>query len=447
MEPVKNILVLSTSNPYKIAGIAAYDIFKGFKEKGYSVKLVVENYGNYEEGIISVQSKFGFKINLLRRKLKNRILKLTYKLFNIESNYKTIPEYSFDSIHLRNKQYSTKKILNKAGLTPDVIIVIFSQYFISFKNLKELQEKTNAPILWQFADMFPFTGGCHYTWDCLGYKKLCENCPAFYNSRYNKISNKMLLERLNIIKNLDITAIIGSDWLIKRAQESTLFNSKLIKKIYLSLDVKLFHPFNDKKKVDLRKKYKINNDDYVILLMASYLPSKRKGISIILKSLSLINENYIKKNRIHLLIIGGGFELIRDQIPNSLTYSQVSFVERDYLPEIYNISNLFISASIQDVGPYTVTESLLCSVPVVALNHGYASEFIINDKTGITGILIEDDSPESLYKGIIKMIETDNHQLSKIKRTCRERTKEMISKSKQINEYIKLIKSLDNENK
>jgi len=434
LEQVKNILILSTSNPYKTAGVVSYDLFKGFKKNNYTVKLVVENYDKYEDGIISVQNKH----EVIFKKIKNRVRKAIFKLFNFKDKNDTIPDYHFDSVHLREQSYSTKRIIKKASFKPDVIILIFSQYFISLKNLKELQVLTNAPIIWQFADMFPFTGGCHYAWDCDGYKKLCKTCPAILNNQYKSKPNKVLLNNKEYIKDLNITAVIGSDWLTKRAKNSTMFKDKPIKKIYLSLDSDLFIPFNNLKKVKLREKYEIDQDKTVILIMANHLSQKRKGIDLILNGLSTINKEYIKNKNCHLVIVGGGFEKIKDKIPSYVPYTQIDSIDRNNLPEIYNLSDLFVSASLQDVGPYTITEALLCSVPVVSLNHGYANEFVLN---GETGILIENDFPDSLAKGIIKMIDMKENEMLKIKNNCRNRTVNIVSKSKQIKEYINLIDS------
>lgn len=434
MESVKKILILSTSNPYRTAGIASYDLFKGFKKEEYFVKLLVENYDDYEKDIISIQNKYEFKIRRLLLKIQKRLNNL--KLLNLNNQFGTIQKYTFDSFYRRGKVYSTKRILKKAGFQPDVIIIIFSQYFISYKNLKELQEITHAPIYWQFADMFPFTGGCHYAWDCEGFKSLCSNCPAYINKRFNDIPNKKLIENYEYIKDLDITAVIGSDWLIKRAQQSTLFKNKPIKKIYLSLDSNHFKSFNFERKQELRKRYEIDSNKYVILIMASFLNHKRKGINLILDGLTLLKKEFVNKKNLHLLIVGRGFKDIQDNLPVSFTYTQIEFIDRVYLPEIYNLSDLFVSASLQEVGPYTLTESLLCSIPVVSLNHGYAAEFVVNNETGI---LVENDLPESISKAISDIIKIDNKKLLYIKNKCRERTKSIVSKDKQIKDYIELI--------
>jgi len=438
MNRKKNILILSTSHPYKTSGVVAYDIFKGFKDNGYTVKLVVKNYDQYEEGITSVQN--GYEV--IFKKIKKKLRRLFFRIFNFKDTKDTIFKYHFDNVNLTNESYSTKRILSKAGIKPDVVVVIFSQNFISYKNLKEIYELTKAPVIWQFADMFPFTGGCHYAWDCNGYMKLCENCPAIASKKNGRRPDKVMLKKIDYIKNIDITSVIGSDWLIERATKSTLFKNKPIKKIYLSIDSGTFRPFIEDKKSIIRDKYNISQNDFVILILATHLSHKRKGIDLILRAFSKISKEYIINNHYHIMIVGKEFEKIQDMIPSYLPYSHIEGVEREKLPEIYNMSNLFVSASLQEVGPYTLIEALLCCVPVVSLDHGYAREFVINYKTGI---LVKDDLPQSIAKGIKEMTDIHKDELFKIKNNCRERTKDMVSNNKQIQQYIELINNLNYE--
>tara|TARA_B100000965_G_scaffold391797_1_gene400288 strand:- start:750 stop:1373 length:624 start_codon:yes stop_codon:yes gene_type:complete len=46
----------------------------------------------------------------------------------------------------------------------------------SMLNLNQIIE-INKPIVWTFRDMWPFTGGCHYTLECKKYVSKCGNCP------------------------------------------------------------------------------------------------------------------------------------------------------------------------------------------------------------------------------------------------------------------------------
>jgi len=434
MDKIKKILILSASNPYKTAGIVAYDILKGFTKEGYFAKLLVENFDNYEDDdIICIQSRYSFLLKRFLRKIKNTISK---KVIRSNNKVFTIAKYHFDPIGLINQSYSTKKILQRAGFKPDVIIVIFAQYFISYKNLYELQNMTGAKIFWQFADENPFTGGCHYSWDCKGYENSCVNCPAVVSNKNKRLPENTLKEKLYYSKLTQIVPVIGSDWLINKAKNSSLFSKSDIKKIYLPIDAKEFIPFTPKIKNKLREKYSIDKSKTVLLIMANYLDHERKGIKLIMNSLNYISEEIINRKSLHLLIVGNNFNLMKKHLSNRFQYTYINHVDRRRLPEIYNISNIFISASLQDVGPYTLTEALLCGVPVVALNHGYANEFVINKKTGI---LVNSDKPKDLYEGIMVLLNMKSEQLDKINKESRIRTLPILSRKRQIQDYKKIL--------
>jgi len=435
MEQVKNILILSTSNPYKTAGVVAYDIYQGFVKNGFHTKLIVENYDQYpDDGIVSIQSKGAHRRKQLKHKIRNKINKVLGK-----NKPYTDPSYHFDSPMLSQQKYATQAILKKAGFVPDVIIVIFAQNFISYKNLKELQNLSKAPILWQFADMHPFTGGCHYAWSCKGYQSLCQQCPAILDKKHQNEPSTVLKRHLDLAKNLQIIPIIGSDWLIERAAKSALYRDKKIEKIYLSLDHQYFKPEAPSVKEKLRATYDVPQDSYVMLIMAKYLTHKRKGVEIILKALSLLPAEVIKEKKLHLFVIGGELEKMKPYLTADLPLHNLTSIDRTELKSMYILSDLFISASLQEVGPYTITEALLCSVPVVALDHGYAKEFVIDHETGF---LIKDDEPLSLQKGILQQLQLKSDQLKEMKLRCRERTEKIVTKEKQIKQYIQLINSL-----
>lgn len=267
------ILILSTSNPYKTAGVVAYDLFKGFRDSGYETKLVVKSYDNYEQGVVCIESKFSVFAKKIIRKLKKIC-------FHHKKEKKVIKKYSFQNLHYIKEEYTAKQILKCAKIKPDVIVVIFAQNFLNYKTLYDLQKETLAPIIWQFADMAPFTGGCHFSWHCKGYLDTCGKCPALLSKNSYDMTFENMKFKKELIENLDITAVIGSDWLIKKARESFLFKNKRIEKIFLTVDSNIFFPVTDDEKNKIRRDNGVPEDSLIILIMANYLSAERKGIKL-----------------------------------------------------------------------------------------------------------------------------------------------------------------------
>jgi hypothetical protein len=55
-----------------------------------------------------------------------------------------------------------------------------NQGFLSLKNIYQLSA-LGKPIVWTLHDMWAFTGGCHYSSDCVRFKEVCGFCPYLRN--------------------------------------------------------------------------------------------------------------------------------------------------------------------------------------------------------------------------------------------------------------------------
>ncbi|MCK4664915.1 MAG: glycosyltransferase [Bacteroidales bacterium] len=421
-----NILILSNSNPYKIAGFVSLDILNGFRRiQGNKVKLIVRIWGNYKDkDIIPLQSFLGYKLNRIFRKIKNGFIRLKIIKDKIRNSNR---DYSVQHYDQTKMLYSTNEILNKIDFVPDAIFYLFPQNFLTAKNLYELNKITKAPIYWQLCDMSAFTGLCHYAWDCEGYKNRCGNCPAIYSKNEVDISYSNLDFKKEYYSKTNLNVIVGSEWLINRAKQSYVLKDKKINKIYISSNEKMFYPIVDNTK--LREKHKISSDTYVIGFGANGLKARGKGIQYILDAINLV------KTERNILFIYAGGQVILKTFKHPTKY--FGRLHRNELPDFYRLCNLWISASIQDIGPAMIVEALMCGLPVVSFDTGIANEFV---KTNITGVLIADFNVNALANGINKMLKKSEEEINRIKINCYNITKENLSLEKQINDYYSLFR-------
>ena len=102
----------------------------------------------------------------------------------------------------------------------------------------------------------------------------------------------------------------------------------------------------------MKKKYNLSLQKKVLLIAANYLYHKRKGISVIFESLAILRnrkEDIIEN--VELFIVGHDLEEIKIKLPQGFSFVYAPYVERKYLPKFYNVADMFISASLQDVWP------------------------------------------------------------------------------------------------
>jgi glycosyltransferase involved in cell wall biosynthesis len=408
-----NILLLNTNNPLKDSGIVAFDLFNQLKNRNHEVKLLVNSYSNsYPDGIISMESSFSASRNLFISKFTWRINKLKSAL-NIKKQNRTDTNYFFLQLNEKKLFYKTKTILRKARIKPDIIIILFAKNFINSKNIYELFRETHAKIFWLMYDMAPFTGGCHYAWDCTGYQKNCGSCPALFSSDQYDASYKNLIYKKSFLDKTEIQILAGSEWQYAQTKMSTLFRNKPVHKMLLPIDSSVFKPAD---KIKLREMLKISPDKKVIFFGAVGLSEKRKGMQYLIESLNKLKE--IVQNRdpdlgenILLLVAGKGLDSIASLIPFESLH--MGYLDNKHgIASAYQTADLFLCPSIEDSGPMMINQSIMCGTPVVSFEMGVSVDIVITGETGYRAKLRNsDDLAQGIYN-ILKMNSVDYNKLS-----------------------------------
>lgn len=415
------ILILSSSHPFKAAGIGSYHIYKGLKSLNHNVRLLVKEFDKY----INEEIRSYYR-NRIIYKFINTISKVNKRL----NFLKTDREYSVQTRNQRKNKINANILLKRSGFIPDVIIVFFTQGFINFKDLYNIQKKTKATIFFILPDMSVFTGLCHYSWDCNNYKNSCGKCPAIYSNNEKDLSYKNLKKKLYYASKMNIVVLSWSNWLKVKVKESSLFKNKLYIDIPVLGEKEEFVPVNEEKKKELKKKLKIDKNKIVISFSSIYLNLKRKGITDIISAINKIS-NSIKKD---IIVVYSGQGPLPKKLLNvkSVNLGLLNWKE---LVEFYQISDIFISASIQDVGPASIIEAMLCGVPIVSYNTGIASSWIIED---YNGYLTKDNNPNELFKGIMTFLNKEKYDFREIRENCIKKATEFndINKYKNIEKIL-----------
>lgn len=434
-----NILLFNTHNPYREAGAVSLDLFNQLKRKGHNVRLLINSFdSDYKEGIISVETRFLFKKKILKEKLNWRLNNVKNSL-KFQSKLKSDPDYCFFELSERKIIYTTDRLLKKARILPDIIILLYTKGFLNPQNIYELYKKTNASIFWLMYDMAPFTGGCHYAWNCKGYQISCGKCPGLFSEDPNDITSKNLLIKKDHFDKINIQIIAASEWQYRQAKVSTLFKNRIIHKILLSIDPTVFRPLD---KNIVRSKLGLTANKKVIFFGAVVLTQKRKGLYFLLESLKLLkekteNSDSILKNNILLLIAGNGINDIAGLLPFEFHY--IGKTDNSYgIASAYQAADVFLCPSIEDSGPMMVNQSLMCGTPVVSFEMGVALDLV---KSGKTGYIAELKDSNDLAQGLYDILSLNTSDYKKISENCRELALEMCSPETQMEKIESIIKN------
>jgi glycosyltransferase involved in cell wall biosynthesis len=135
--------------------------------------------------------------------------------------------------------------------------------------------------------------------------------------------------------------------------------------------------------------------------------SHEKGIISFIRAIPGILSDYPDHR---FLIIGSGpleYEVKQFLSLNNLNnkVTVVPWVEYQDIPEYLNKMKVLILPSFTEGLPNVVLEALACGTPVLVTRVGSLVDLI---EDGINGFFLEDNSPDSIKKGVISVIENQN---------------------------------------
>jgi glycosyltransferase involved in cell wall biosynthesis len=147
-----------------------------------------------------------------------------------------------------------------------------------------------------------------------------------------------------------------------------------------------------------RKQYNLNKSDIAIGMVARIDPIK--GYKVFVEVAKKISEEYAN---VYFFSVGGGSEIIKKEctsILGELNGKQFCWLGNQKIVEhIYSGFDISVSASLGEGFSNTIAEAMSCSLPCVVTDVGDSA--LIVDKFGV---VVEAKSVDSLYKGVLEMI-------------------------------------------
>jgi glycosyltransferase involved in cell wall biosynthesis len=162
-----------------------------------------------------------------------------------------------------------------------------------------------------------------------------------------------------------------SKWLIDCCKESYLKDED-IRLIPNGIDTEVFIPHE---KEQMRIKYGIPNDKYVLLFSANTINSPYKGYKYLYEALDIID----KKEDYYLVILGNIDGKDIDAAYDVLKMGYIS--NENIMSELYSAADIYIMPSLADNAPLSSMEAMASGTPVLAFATGGIPE-IVTDEVG-----------------------------------------------------------------
>jgi glycosyltransferase involved in cell wall biosynthesis len=324
------------------AARGAYWLHQALKRAGIGSTILTNSrqFLDDEDIVYTSRSRRGKVANLLRSQLDNLPL-LFFKCREQDSFSTGLAGFDFT----KTKAYQEADLLHLHWING------------GFVNIKHLS-KVAKPVVWTIRDMWPMTGGCHYSMDCENYKQQCGNCTLLEKSSGFDLSRWVLNRKIKYLRRN--TVIIGiSNWLSEAARQSSIFREFDIRTIHNNINTDDFFPVE---KATARAVLGISTDKKIILAGAQGLTSFYKGFDRFRDALKQLDAHG------YLLIFFGRLDAgsVKDL---GFEYRSFGFLQDTVsLRLAYSAADVFVAPSRMEAFGKTLAESMACGTPVVCFD-------------------------------------------------------------------------------
>ncbi|HEY9706927.1 MAG TPA: glycosyltransferase family 4 protein [Oculatellaceae cyanobacterium] len=299
-----------------------------------------------------------------------------------------------------------------------------------------IEELTNlrVPLVWTLQDMWPFTGGCHYSEECDRYTNSCGACPQLRSGKESDLSRWVWQRKAKAWKDINLTVVAPSSWIAKCASNSSLFRERPVEVIPFCLDTEQYKPIDQQK---ARELLNLPQDKQLVLFGAlSATKDRRKGFHLLLPALQNLSKSGWR-DRIELVVFGS--DEPKNPIDLGFKAHYLGSLSDDLsLAQVYSAADVMIAPSIQESFGQTGSESLACGTPVIAFDGTGLKDIVDHQQNGY---LVRPFEIEDLAQGIAWVL-GDKERHHKLCIQAREKAEREFSLEVQARRYLSLYSEL-----
>ena len=350
------------------AAIAARRHHEKMIAMGVESSLVVIDRQNNGEGVV----KLPVGINVFMRKV-------LYKLFRVL--YRPFGTWSFG---IPGNDISEVKEVKEADV---VILHWVNNWAVSLKSIGKFLD-SGKRVVWFMHDMWPLTGGCHYSMQCRKFERECKECPHLGARWLPDIARVQFNAKQRLLGSRgNLSFVTPSRWLAGEVKRSALFGSNRVEVSPNPIDMRAFYIMD---RLKARQQLGLPADRKLILFGADTIHSPYKGWKYIRE---IIEQGDIDADWVIYGSMKGDNPF--DSDPHVHALGRVSGAER--LRALYNAADVFVTPTLADNYPNVILEAAACGTPTVAFNTGGVPEMI---EHGVTGYITARNEAAHLREGI-----------------------------------------------
>lgn len=375
-------------------GQVVLNLNKSLNKKGHKSEMIVLSKTSYNNDSISE----------IPRSLIKRIF--FYILEFLKKRYTDL--FSFENTTINYN--SIKKYIDRS----EVIIIYSLHKFLDLQMLSKIMEK-NKIVFLRPLDMELATGGCHVNYlfeteeECKKYLSGCNNCPKLNFLNFFNISNSIFKKKKSFMKKYKPKILLENEFTRNFYQNSPITKYALNSFVYLNTRESRKEKID---KTEARKLFNFENNERILLFGTYNLNAPHKGGRLIEEILKLF-VNFSKKNNKNFknekmkMVTFGRRQGIQINVPE-IDWVHLKEINNDKkLNALYRSADIFLSPSTGCNGPATIRESIVNDLPVIAFDHGEASEIISNN---VNGYLVPNFDKQIFAESIFSVLFNKNFQ-------------------------------------
>jgi len=290
--------------------------------------------------------------------------------------------------------------------------------------------KLGKPIVWTMHDMWPMTGICHHSGDCIRFMEGCGYCKFLTKPSTHDLSYQVFRKKKNAVCNSNIQYVACSQWLRNKTEKSLLLTGNQMTNIPNPIDTDFFVPGDQLK---ARQELSLPTDKKLILFGAAIVSEKKKGIDYLIKSTNLLTDLY---NDVELVYFGK----VKDEISEAFglkTHPLGYMSDMNAIAKMYQAVDCFVTPSLEENLPNMIMEAMSCGVPCVGFETGGIPEMITHLDTGY---IAQYKSAEDLATGIRTILAKSGEDT--FKKAARAFVLANYSESIVVEKYLKIYNTL-----
>lgn len=410
------ILIVNAMDINGGAARAAYRLKNALSKANVTVQMLVQTKESDDKDVLIIRdTRLARFINRMRPALDALPKRI----------YKNRSKVLFSSSWLPSKCLT--ETIN--SLAPDLVHLHWiNNGMLSLRDI----EKINAPVVMSMHDMWLFTGGCHYSGGCDGYKDQCGRCPVLGSTKKRDLSWAVWKrKRSNLARRKRLHIVGVSRWISGEAMKSSLFVNKNIQTHYLPnlINTDVFAPVD---KDFARKLLGLPLGRKLIIFGAiDATKDSRKGFEELTKALK-----QIKTDNVEIVVFGASCS-DSQQMVNQKCHYIGKLNDEISLRLAYSAADVMVVPSSQEAFGQTAAEAMACGTPVVAFGATGLLDIVDHLENGF---LAEPYMTNSLAEGIDFILNSQDYP--KLSAGARQKVIGSFDSAKVVRSYIDLYNNI-----